>query len=96
MAKRCYNTFVVVDCKNGRNLIVTSSARKAEESLCIGRRIEVWNANEKVEVIYNRMYKEKNPMRPYIAMEKEYIRKKQQEAEQRNGERMRTVSVMRF
>ena len=84
MAKRCYNTFVVVDCKNCRIITVTSSARKAASMLSKGIRIEVWNVNEKIEVIYNKMSKEKNPMRPYIEAERDYIREKQQKAEIKN------------
>lgn len=84
MAKLCYNTFVVVDCKNGKNIIVTSSARKAASLLTKGRRIEVWNINEKVEVIYNKTAKEKKPMRPYIEAEREHIKEKQQKSELRN------------
>lgn len=84
MAKNCYNTFVVADCKSGRNIMVTSSARKATDALCKGRRIEVWNSNSKVEIIYNTMHREKNPMRPYIDAEREYIAQKQRAAEERN------------
>lgn len=84
MAKIGYNTFVVADCKTGKNIMVTSSARKAAEALCKGRRIEVWNINNKVEVIYNKTYREKNPMLPYINAEREYIGNKQRAAEERN------------
>lgn len=83
MAKRCYNTFVLTECKTGRNIIVTSSARKANDLLCKGRRIEVWNSNEKVETIYRKNKGERNPMRPYIEAEREYIRQKQHNAERR-------------
>lgn len=79
MAKRCYNTFCVVDCRSGKILLVTSSARKARDMLRTGRRIEVWNCNERVDRIYNSM-KEKHPMQPYVNAEKEYHRIKQQEA----------------
>lgn len=84
MSKRCYNTFVAADCKSGKTILVTSSAKKAAEALCKGRRIEVWNANSKVEVIYNTMHREKNPMRPYIEAEREHIGQKQRAAEERN------------
>lgn len=77
MAKNNYNTFVVQECKTGRVLLVTSSARKATSMLCTGIRIEVWNCNSKVERITSKC-KEKNPMRPYISAEKEYIRNKQE------------------
>ena len=84
MAKRCYNTFVVSDCKSGKTILVTSSARRAADTLKTGRRIEVWNANEKVEVIYKKTKREKNAMRPYIDAEIDYHYRKQKAAEERN------------
>ena len=84
MAKRCYNTFIVADCKSGKNILATSSARKAADALCTGRRVEVWNSNNKVEVIYNKTKREKNPMRPYLEAEREYIGMQQRAAEERN------------
>lgn len=81
MAKRCYNTFVIADCKTGRCILVTSSARKARTELCKGKRVEVWNSNEKVEVIYDRI---KHELQPYIEAERDYLREKQNSAEQRN------------
>ncbi len=84
MAKKCYNTFVVAECKSGKAILVTSSARKATETLCKGRRIEVWNANRKVETIYAKQPREKSPMQPYIQAEREYIGQKQKAAEERN------------
>lgn len=83
MAK--YNTFLVVDCKTRKPLLTTSSARKANRLLTTGVRVEVWNDNKKVETIYDADRKnETNPLSPYIALEKEYIRKKQAKAEERN------------
>lgn len=81
MAKRCYNTFLVVNCKNRSPILVTSSARKANEALKTGTRVEVWNCNQLVEKIYGN---EKWMMNPYIAAEKEHHRKKQQYAEFQN------------
>lgn len=82
MAKRCYNTFVVVDCQRRKPVLVTSSARKAREQLRTGVRVEVWNANSLVERIYG---KERDMLAPYIQAEREYIGNKQRAAEQRNG-----------
>ena len=87
MAKQCYNTFIVVDCKSGKILLVTSSARKAETMLEKGRRVEIWNANCKVESITVKT-REKRPLWPYINAEREYIREKQEKATQRNLRRI--------
>lgn len=81
-----YNTFILYDCKKRRPKLVTSSARKANKGLEKGIRIDVWNDNEFVETVYN---KTKFEMKKYIAMEKEYIAKKQAKAEQRNKRRKR-------
>jgi REP element-mobilizing transposase RayT len=83
-----YNTFVVVNCKTRKPVIATSSARKAYKELQTGIRVEVWNNNVMIERIYESdKYREGNPMKPYIDMEREYIRKKQEMAEQRNKRR---------
>ena len=83
-----YNTFIVVDCKRRKSILTTSSARKANKLLATGYKIEVWNGNIKVETIYEKdKKKEKNPLAPYIALEKEYIRQKQARAEERNKRR---------
>ena len=81
MAK--YNTFLVMTTK-GKPLLVTSSARKARKMLLTGVRVEVWNANSKAETIYN---KNRSEFDKYVAKEREYIRAKQQAAEQRNHRR---------
>ena len=81
-----YNTFILYDCKKRRLQLVTSSARKATKGLEKGKRIDVWNDNEFVETVYS---KTKCEMRKYVAMEKEYIAKKQAKAEQRNRRRKR-------
>jgi hypothetical protein len=53
-----------------------------------GIRIEVWSNNVLIERIYESDKKrEGNPMQPYIDMEKEYIRKKQEMATLRNQRR---------
>lgn len=83
-----YNTFVVVECKARRTVLVTSSVRKASKLLQTGIRIEVWNSNSLVETIYDRDRRGKgNPLRPYIEKEREYIRNKQAKAEKRNAAR---------
>lgn len=76
------HTFVIVDCEYRKNTLVTNSARKAKEKLYIGSRIEVWNSNGiLIETIY---FRNINKICKYIRFEKEYIGKKQAEAEQRN------------
>lgn len=83
-----YNTFLVIDCKARRPLLVTSSARKANAYLRTGIRIEVWNENFLLETIYESdKKKEKHPLGPYIRLEKDHIRKKQMKAEERNKRR---------
>ena len=76
-----YNTFAVVQSKSGKILLVTSSARKASEMLCVGRRVEVWNENERFVSI---TYKDRDRFRPFIRIEKDYIRRKQEKATIRN------------
>ena len=83
-----YNTFVVVECKARRTVMVTSSARKASRLLQTGIRIEVWNNNSFVETFYERDRRGKgNPLKPYIEKERDYIREKQARAEKRNAAR---------
>lgn len=79
--KRCYNTFVVMDCKRRTPILVTSSARKARAELCIGRRIEVWNCNALVERIYTGS---RYGMDDYVRAEKEYHAQKQAQREHYN------------
>lgn len=83
-----YNTFVVVDCKTRKPFLTTSSARKASKKLKTGVRIEVWNNNVLIERIYESdILKEQNPLSVYIRAEREYIGRKQTEAEKRNKRR---------
>lgn len=82
MAK--YNTFVVQETKGGRAVMVTSSARKVKQMLRPGLRVEVWNENAHTETIYTRTSRK---LDAYTAAEKEYIRQKQQAAEERNRRR---------
>lgn len=77
-----YNTFAVVECKHGKILLITSSARKALELMDVGKRIEVWNNNQRFASI---TYKVKDRMRPFVRMEKNYIKNKQDRANKRNN-----------
>lgn len=79
-----YNTFVVVNCSTRKPVVTTSSARKAYRELQTGIRIEVWNNNILIEKIYE---KDKQKAKPYIDMEREYIRKKQEIATLKNQRR---------
>ena len=82
-----YNTFVVSVCKSGKVDLVTSSARKATSHLVRGKRVDIWNDNEKIGAVYN---KSREQMMPYIKQEKEYLFTKQMAAEFRNGMRHTT------
>lgn len=79
-----YNTFVVVRSKSGKVLLVTSSAKAAARNIEKGKRVEVWSENVKIEVITSGSA---DMIKKYIKIEKEYVRKKQRLAEQRNRER---------
>jgi len=81
MAK--YNTFLVMSTK-GKTLLATSSARKARAMLKPGVRVEVWNENRKVDTVYTRT---EYLLNYYIELERDYIRSKQEAAEQRNRQR---------
>lgn len=76
-----YNTFAVVESRHGKILLITSSARKASELLCVGNRIEVWNENDKVTSI---TYKTQSRLRAFIRIEKDFIRRKQEAATRKN------------
>ena len=79
MAK--YNIFIAQQTKNGKTIIVTSSARKVKLLLVPGVRVEVWCENKKVETIYTKTASELNK---YVSLERQYIREKQAKAEKRN------------
>lgn len=81
-----YNTFLVVDCNTRKPVLNTSSAKKASKELRTGIRIEVWNNNVLVERIYANK-SNISPLSPYIKAEREYIGRKQAEAEKRNKRR---------
>ena len=76
-----YNTFVVYHCEKRKNLLVTSSARKAKAAIYKGLKVQVWNENEHIETIYVRTIEKFDK---YINEEKQYIANKQTKAERRN------------
>lgn len=83
---RNYNTFAVCDCKSRKPILITSSARKAYSLLEVGKRVDVWNKNTKVETIYGHgQYKKR--LLPYIELEKAYIKERQERATARNAQR---------
>lgn len=79
-----YNTFNLVDTKTRKTLLTTSSARKCKKEFVKGRRIDVWNGNVLVDVIYNKNIDDINK---YVRLEKEHIAQKQKRAEARNKAR---------
>ena len=79
-----YNTFILVDTKSKKTILTTSSARKCKKEFQKGFRIDVWNGNVKIEVVYGRNFDEINK---YVRLEKEYIARKQKQAEERNRRR---------
>ena len=81
-----YPTFIVVDCNTRKPVLTTSSARKANNLLTTGYRIEIWINNTLTQKIHaSDKNKKPYPLMPYIQNEKEYIREKQKRAEQRNA-----------
>lgn len=79
-----YNTFNLIDTKSRKTLLTTSSARKCKKEFVKGHRIDVWNGNVLVDVIYNRNL---NDINKYVNIEKEHVAKKQKMAEERNRRR---------
>ena len=75
------NTFIAIDCKRCKNILVTQSARKAKRELYVGTKVEVWNNNILIETIYARASKS---IDKYINIQKQYIGKKQRKAEKKN------------
>lgn len=76
------NIFVVVDCKERKNIFITKSARKAKEKFYRGTKIEVWDDNGiHIETIYLKTFER---IYDYIKLQKQYIGEKQAKAEQRN------------
>ena len=78
------NIFVAIDCKMRKTLFVTLSARKAKDFLKRGVKIEVWSGGIRNDTIYSNEY---GRFRAYIIQEKEYIGRKQKNAEKRNKRR---------
>ena len=75
------NTFVVIDCKDRKNVLITQSARKAKDRFYIGAKIEVWNNGIHVETIY---FSTIGKINKYVSLQKQYIGNKQRKAEGRN------------
>lgn len=73
-----YNTFAVVDCKRRKNVLITSSAKKASSMLKTGFRVEVWNNNTLKCSIYAKNCRE---MASYLEAERLYHREKQAKRE---------------
>ena len=91
VAQYNYNTFIVQDCKSGAVLLVTSSARKARDMFGKGKRIEVWSCNKRVERITTKT-RERNPMQPYVELERDYIRTKQEKHTRRRWVNVKTAN----
>jgi hypothetical protein len=87
-----YNTFCLVETKARKLLLITSSARMCKRAFAKGCRIEVWNANNRTEVIYNRNIAD---FGKYIKAEKEYIANKQRKAEARNRKRKHRLATVK-
>ena len=81
MSASDYNIFVVYDCVKRKPILVTSSARKAKRSLHKGIRVDVWNVEENIARIYSQ---NSFLLDKYIALEKQYIARKQAYATNRN------------
>ena len=79
-----YNTFNLIDTKSRKTLLTTSSARRCKKELVKGRRIDVWNGNALIDVIYA---KNISDIDKYVRLEKEYIAQKQRKATERNKKR---------
>lgn len=79
-----YNTFNLIDTKSRKTLLTTSSARRCKKEFVKGRRIDIWNGNALIEVIYA---KNISDIDKYVRLEKEYIARKQQKATERNKRR---------
>lgn len=85
-----YNTFQLVDTKSRKTIITTSSARKCKRTFEKGHRIDVWNGNVRIEVIYA---KNLSDIDKYVRLEKEYIAKKQAIATARNQKRKQRLQM---
>ena len=85
-----YNTFIAQNTKNGRTLLVTSSARKVKQLLTAGVRVEVWSGNQKTETVHTRTGAR---LDKYVAAEREYIGRKQKAAEERNKNKKRRIRL---
>jgi hypothetical protein len=64
------------------DVLVTSSARKAAAALFKGRRVDVWNNNARIDIVY-----QPEGLDFYITKEKDHIGIQQKLAEVRNARR---------
>lgn len=78
------NVFVVIDCKQRKVLLTTLSARKAQNTIKKGLKVEIWVDNTHFDTIYSKQIEK---FKPFIAQEKQYIGVKQKMAEKRNKQR---------
>ena len=85
-----YNTFQLVDTKSRKTIITTSSARKCKRSFEKGHRIDVWNGNALIEVIYAKNLAD---IDKYVRLEKYYISRKQEKATARNQKRKQRMQM---
>lgn len=80
------NVFVIIDCKQRKTVLATLSARKAQDMLRKGLKVEIWIDNVHVDTVYS---KQSDKFKPFILKEKQWIGKKQRQAELRNKRRFR-------
>lgn len=85
-----YNTFQLIDTKSRKTLLTTSSARKCKRGMETGRRVDVWNGNVLIEVIYAKNLAD---IDKYVRLEKEYIAQKQARATARNQKRRQRLQM---
>lgn len=75
------NAFVVINCKQRKIILTTLSARKAQDTLKKGLKVEIWIDNIHFDTIYSRQIEK---FKPFTLQEKQWIGKKQKAAERRN------------
>lgn len=78
------NAFVVIDCKRRKTILATLSARKAQNMLAKGIKVEIWIDNIHFDTVYSR---QADKFKPFTLQEKQWIGKKQKRAEERNKRR---------
>lgn len=78
------NAFVVIDCKQRSVILATLSARKAEATLRKGLKVEIWIDNIHFDTVYSKQIEK---FKPFTLQEKQYIERKQRQAEKKNKRR---------